>query len=58
MSDVLLWLVIAVASLLILFYFMIRFGFEYLGYWLETRKRRKVWRAVQKKHMDLLRRKK
>ena len=39
-------------------YFALRFGFEYLGYWLETRKRRKVWRAVQKKHMDLLRRKK
>jgi len=37
--------------------FMIRHGLELLGYWLEIRERKKVWRAIQKKHMDLLRRK-
>ena len=38
-------------------YLVLRFGFEYLGYWLEVRQRKKVWKKIQKKHMDLLRKK-
>ena len=34
-----------------------RYGFEYYGYWRETRARKKVWKEIRKKHINLMRKK-
>lgn len=51
--ESLLWLFVIILAV----GYIARYGFEYFGYWRETQARKKVWKEIRKKHINLMRKK-